>query len=76
PKKSPRKAQEKPKKSPRKAQEEILLLIKSNPQITRKELAESLGRTEGSIRYYLRQLIQQGMIKHVGATKSGEWIIL
>ena len=67
---------EKPKKSPRKAQEEILLLIKSNPQITRKELAESLGRTEGSIRYYLRQLIQQGMIKHVGATKSGEWIIL
>ncbi len=75
PKKSPRKAQEKPKKSPRKIEEEIVIIMGNNPQITRKELAEKLDRTEDSIRYYLRKMTKQGIIKHEGPTKSGKWVI-
>ncbi|CEA16539.1 divergent AAA domain protein [Fermentimonas caenicola] len=75
PKKSPRKAQEKPKKSPRKIEEEIVMIMESNPQVTRKELAKKLDRTEDSIRYYLRKLTKAGIIEHEGPTKSGKWVI-
>jgi ATP-dependent DNA helicase RecG len=76
PKKSPRKAQEKPKKSPRKIEEEIMMIMENNPQVTRKELAKKLDRTEDSIRYYLRKMTKQGIIKHEGPTKSGKWVII
>ena len=75
PKKSTVKTQEKPKKSPRNIEDEILDEIKDFPQVTRKELAKRLNRTEDSIRYYLRRMVKEGVIKHEGSTKSGKWII-
>lgn len=65
-------AQEKP----RNTQEQILEAIRNNPRITRRELAVILNRTEDSIKYQLLKLTRQGTIKHVGATKAGEWQIL
>ena len=76
PKKSPRKAQEKPKKSPRNIEDEILDEIKNFPQVTRKDLAKRLNKTEDSIRYYLRRMVKEGVIKHEGSTKAGKWIII
>ncbi len=69
-------AKEKPKKSPRKIEEEIMMIMENNPQVTRKELAKKLDRTEDSIRYYLRKMTKQGIIKHEGPTKSGKWVII
>lgn len=57
-------------------QEKILIAIRNNPRITRRELARLLGRTEDSIKYRLQKLTRQGIIAHTGATKAGEWIIL
>ena len=78
-----KKAQEKPKKSPRKAQEkpkniqaEIIEIIRSNPHISRKEMASLLDSTPYSVKYHLGQLTNKGIIKHEGATKAGKWIIL
>ena len=76
PKKDPRKAQEKPKKSPRNIEDEILDEIKNFPQVTRKDLAKRLNRTEDSIRYYLRRMVKEGVIKHEGSTKAGKWVII
>ena len=76
PKKSPRKTQERPKKSPRNIEDEILDEIKDFPQVTRKDLAKRLNRTEDSIRYYLRRMVKEGVIKHEGSTKAGKWIII
>ena len=73
--KSPGKAQEKPKKSPRNIQEEIVNIVRLNPLVTREELAVLTGRTPYSIKYHLRQLTANGIIKHEGATKAGKWII-
>lgn len=56
-------------------QEKILAAIRNNPRITRRELAALLERTEDSIKYQLLKLTRQGIIKHVGATKAGEWKI-
>ncbi|MDR1950978.1 MAG: winged helix-turn-helix transcriptional regulator [Bacteroidales bacterium] len=50
--------------------------MKSNPQITVSELAKSLGRSQDSTRYHLRQLIDNGIIKHEGSTKAGKWIVI
>ena len=74
--KDPRKAQERPKKSPRNIEDEILDEIKDFPQVTRKDLAKRLNRTEDSIRYYLRRMVKEGVIKHEGSTKAGKWIII
>lgn len=79
----PRKAQEKSKKSPRKVQEtpkkiqdEIVEIIRANPYVTRKELASLLNSTPYSIKYHLRQLTANDVIKHEGSTKAGKWVIL
>lgn len=58
------------------AQEKILDAIRNNPRITRRELAMLSGLSEDSIKYRLQKLTRQGIIKHIGATKAGEWIIL
>ncbi|SUB88732.1 Uncharacterized protein conserved in archaea [Porphyromonas macacae] len=68
--------QEKHRKNPRNIEDEILDEIKNFPQVTRKDLAKRLNRTEDSIRYYLRKMVKEGIIKHEGSTKAGKWIII
>lgn len=57
-------------------QERILELLKINSKITRKELANALNKTPDSIKHHLQQLTKKGIIKHIGSTKTGEWLIL
>ncbi len=57
-------------------QEMILGLIKTNPAITRKGLAEKTGLTPDGIKYHLDKLRKQGVIRHVGATKKGHWEVV
>ena len=54
-------------------QEMILRLINTNPAITRKGLAEKTGLTPDGVKYHLKKLREQGVIRHVGATKKGYW---
>lgn len=61
---------------PKNIHEEILAEMKSNPQVTRKELALILNCTQDSTRYHLRQLTSKGIIKYEGSTKAGKWVIL
>lgn len=57
-------------------QEKILRLLKTEPALTRKELAARIGITEEGIKYHLRKLTAAGVIRHVGATKAGHWEVL
>lgn len=57
-------------------QENIIKAINSNPKITKRELALIFSKTEDSIKYQLSKLVKKGLIKHIGSTKSGEWIII
>ncbi|WP_087880408.1 winged helix-turn-helix domain-containing protein [Proteiniphilum acetatigenes] len=63
-------------KRPRNVQEEILQAIKNNPSITRKELEIQLDYSHGSIKYHIQVMSKASIIKHIGSTKSGKWIIL
>jgi ATP-dependent DNA helicase RecG len=52
-------------------QERVLILLKANPSITRRQLAESVGLSENGVNYHLNRLKSGGFIRHVGSTKAG-----
>lgn len=61
-------------KTAQKTTQKILQLIKGNPYITRKELAEKIGNiTEDGVKYHLEKLKEQGKIKRIGPDKGGYW---
>ena len=41
-----------------------------------KELAQSIGITLDGIKYHIKNMTKQGVIKHEGSTKAGKWIII
>ncbi|QSI27893.1 winged helix-turn-helix transcriptional regulator [Erysipelotrichaceae bacterium 66202529] len=57
------------------ARDRILTEIKCNPVITQKQLAEKVGLSYSGIRYTMRQLQDEGILKRTGSTKKGRWII-
>ena len=59
-----------------KIEKEILKMIIENPLYNRKELSEIFGRTEDSIRHYLKKLTKAGIIKREGAKKNGKWVVV
>lgn len=57
------------------SREKILFEIKSNPCITQVKLAEKIGLSRSGVKYVLKQLQDEGLLKRVGSTKKGQWII-
>ena len=54
----------------------IVALLRAEPEITRRVLAERIGITADGIKYHLTKLRVAGVIRHVGATKAGRWEVL
>lgn len=50
-------------------QEKILAAIQAKPEITQKELAQSIGITLNSIKYHIKNMTKSRIIKHEGSTK-------
>ena len=60
-----------------KTTQKILELIKSNPKITRRELAQKIEDiTEDGIKYNINKLKKEGRIKRIGSDKGGHWEII
>lgn len=55
--------------------DKILAEIKCDPVITQKQLAEKIGLSYSGIRYAMRQLQDEGILKRTGSTKKGQWTI-
>lgn len=58
------------------AQLQIVQLLKSEPKLSRMQLAKKLDLTVDSVKYHLQRLKAAGYIRHTGANKSGHWQIL
>ena len=56
-----------------KTTQKIIALIEENPKITRKELAEVTGLTEDGIKYHLKKMQDEAIIKRIGPDKGGYW---
>ena len=71
----PNKSEGLPNKSGETTQERILVAIQAKPEVTQKELAQTIGITLDGIKYHIKNMTKLGIIKHEGSTKSGKWII-
>ena len=71
----PNKSEGLPNKSRGTTQERILVAIQAKPEVTQKELAQTIGITLDGIKYHIKNMTKLGIIKHEGSTKSGKWII-
>ena len=67
------KTTQKPHASPR---EKLLALLKAQPAINTKDLAQLSGATLYSVRHHLESLKAEGRIRHVGPSKGGRWEVL
>jgi ATP-dependent DNA helicase RecG len=54
----------------------LLALIKAQPDINMKDLAQLSGATLYSVRHHLEALKAAGRIRHVGPSKGGRWEVL
>ncbi|MDR0894775.1 MAG: HTH domain-containing protein, partial [Prevotellaceae bacterium] len=59
-----------------KRQRDILVLLSLNPDITMKEVSETLGVHRKTILRDMHQLQQLGIAKYVGLANSGHWVVL
>ena len=57
-------------------QEKIIRLMKSEPFITRRELAERIGLSDDGVKYHLDRLRKMKCIRHAGSTKRGHWEVI
>ena len=56
--------------------ERILELLRSEPAISRRVIAERIGMTPDGVKYHLTRLRAAGFVRHVGAAKGGRWEVL
>ena len=58
------------------SQKKILEIIENNPNVTRKEIASTLGLSVIGTRYHLNRMKDAGLIRYVGTSRKGHWEIL
>ncbi len=51
----------------------ILLLLKENPNLTRKDLSMKLSCSDSSIKRAIAVLKERGVLVHIGSTRTGYW---
>jgi ATP-dependent DNA helicase RecG len=69
--------QETTQKTTRKTTQKIIDLLREQPMLGRKELAELLGDiTEDGVKYHLNKLKADGLIRRIGPDKGGHWEII
>jgi len=56
--------------------EEIVALMSSNPSISIKDISKQLSMSSRTIEKRVRELRENGVIRHLGPTKGGYWEIL
>ena len=58
-------------------QEQIIIELRNNPNLSRKELAKIIPSvTEDGIKYHLKKLQDRGILRRVGANFGGHWEVL
>lgn len=59
-----------------KTKDAVFEIIKSNEKITRKEIADILGKDIRTIGRNIRKLQEEGKLKRVGSDKTGYWSVI
>ena len=59
-----------------KTTEKVLDLLKSNPYLTNREMADMLTLSEDGVFYQIKKLKAKGIIVRIGGDKGGHWEII
>ncbi len=62
-----------PKNPQRNPKENILNILKEQPTLSIREIAEQSGMSVYSVQHQINRLKEDGVIKHEGPTKGGRW---
>ena len=57
------------------ARQKIIDLMKSNPSITTKQIADALGVNSRNVESNIRALKKAGIVEREGARKTGRWVV-
>lgn len=57
------------------SQKKIIALIKANPKISKKDMAENIGISTTAIDKHIRSLRENNIIKRVGSDRTGYWVL-
>ena len=68
--------QETTQKTTQKTTQSILDIIARNPGSTRKELAEATRISDNGIKYHLRRMQQNGVLRRIGSDRTGHWEVV
>ena len=63
-------------KTTEKTTEKLLTILRENPQISNRELANLLGISEDGVYYNTKKLKAAGILRRVGPDKGGHWEII
>lgn len=63
-------------KSREKSSEKILDLVRQNPAVSAREIAEALGLTSRAVEKQLGKLKKEGRLKRIGPDKGGRWEVV
>jgi ATP-dependent DNA helicase RecG len=63
-------------KAVEKTVEIIIMLLRSNPRITQKEIATETGLSRRGVEWNLREMKKGGLIRRVGPDKGGHWEVV
>ena len=63
-------------KTTKKTTEKVLDLLKSNPYLTNREMADMLTLSEDGVFYQIKKLKAKGIIVRIGGDKGGHWEII
>lgn len=55
--------------------DKIVKIMKEQPAITVKKIAEQLGLSVSGVRYHINKMKKDGIVEHIGASKKGIWLI-
>ncbi|MDD5617009.1 MAG: helix-turn-helix domain-containing protein [Candidatus Methanoperedens sp.] len=59
-----------------KTREKIIKLIKENPKITTKELADKTGLSVKGVEWNIKELKDKGLLRRIGADRGGYWEVV
>lgn len=63
-------------KSSEKSSEKILTLLKANPELAAREVADSLGITQRAVEKQISKLREEGRLRRIGPARGGHWEVL
>ena len=59
-----------------KSREKVVRLLRDNPRMTTRQLADSIGVSDKAIEKHLARLKSDGLLVREGSDRSGRWIVL